>query len=591
VRRAGDERGAVLVLFAALMVAMLGMAAVVVDLGQQRSDRRAAQAVADVAALSGGKSLSAGSPGQACIDAVTYLNTNLRDLSPKITASNFCTQQPGNNVSATSCTVAGGIAQAKPATTVGRYAVTITYPVLDSDIADSHFTGAGKKDGTACQRMGVTVTVTDPATFGRVLGTSTLRTSRTAVVKMSNNRGDRIPALWLLDPYGCTALAISGGAQLTLGDANASPPIPGVATIDSDGTACSSNQTTLSSTGNGTYLDAVPLTGNTGDDTGLIALYALPDNATTCTGTACDPADVNGGRVAPQPQPALQRATRGPVDWMYNCKRGSNPLTPAYPTYHGITIQDCPSDYTTGPYIDQLTTAVGTSGQPVDASFARWQATKSCNVPTGIFVVSGNSWVDCTTLNLGNGANVTFNGNVVFDGTVALTNGSSLTFNNSASAPSGLPSACQATVSVTCLASSSQNAAFAYFRNGDLTNNGGALTLNHTFMYQKGGAIKDTAGAAPTWSPPAEGPFAGLSLWSEKSDAYTISGGGGLNLNGVFFTPEANPFKITGGGGVNQQHAQFISYHLVISGSGQLILAPDQSRPVMIPPTGGILIR
>jgi len=42
---------------------------------------------------------------------------------------------------------------------------------------------------------------------------------------------------------------------------------------------------------------------------------------------------------------------------------------------------------------------------------------------------------------------------------------------------------------------------------------------------------------------------------------------------------------------VNQQHAQFISYHLVISGSGQLILAPDQSRPVMIPPTGGILIR
>jgi hypothetical protein len=110
-------------------------------------------------------------------------------------------------------------------------------------------------------------------------------------------------------------------------------------------------------------------------------------------------------------------------------------------------------------------------------------------------------------------------------------------------------------------------------------------------VYQKGGAIKDTAGAAPTWTPPAEGPFAGLSLWSEKSDAYTISGGAGLNLNGVFFTPEANPFKITGGGGVNQQHAQFVSYHLVISGSGQLILAPDQHLPVIIPPTGGILIR
>jgi hypothetical protein len=544
--------------------------------------------VADLAALSAGKSLTANNPGQACTDAVTYLNTNLRDLSPKITAANFCTQQTGNNVAATACTVGGGVAQARPTTTVGRYTVTVIYPVLDSDIADSHFTGAGKKDGTACQRMGVTVGVTDPTTFGRVLGASTIHTSRTAVVKMSNSRGDRIPALWLLDPYGCTDLAISGGAQLTLGDASASPPIPGVATIDSDGTTCSSNQSTLSSTGSGTFLKAVPLTGF---DPGQIALYALPDGATTCSGTACDPADVGGGRVAPQPVPAGQRATRGPVDWMYNCKRGPNALTPAYPAYHGITIQDCPADYTTGPYIDQLTTAVGTSGQPVDTSFARWRATQNCNVPTGTFVVTGNSWVDCTTLNLGNGANVVFNGNVVFDGTVALTNGSSLTLNSSASEPSALPSACQAAVTTTCAASFSQTATWAYFRNGDLTNNGGALTLNHTVVYQKGGAIKDTAGAAPTWTPPAEGPFAGLSLWSEKSDAYTISGGAGLNLNGVFFTPEANPFKITGGGGVNQQHAQFVSYHLVISGSGQLILAPDQHLPVIIPPTGGILIR
>ncbi len=587
-RRAGDERGAVLVLFAALMVAMLGMAAVVVDLGQQRSDRRTAQAVADVAALSGGKSLSAGNPGQACIDAITYVDTNLRDLSPKITGSNFCTQQPGNSVAATACTVGGGIAQARPTTTVGRYTVTVTYPVLDSDIADSHFTGTGKKDGTACQRMGVSVGLTDPTTFGRVLGASTLHTSRTAVVKMSNSRGDRIPALWLLDPYGCTALSISGGSQLTLGDATASPPIPGVATIDSDGTACSSNQDTLSSSGSGTYLDAVPLTGT---DTGVIALYALPDNATTCTGTACNQSDVNAGRVAPQPVPALQRATRGPVDWMYNCKRGPNPLTPAYPAYHGVTIQDCPSDYTTGPYIDQLTTAVGASGQPVDSSFARWRATQNCNVPSGTFVVNGNAWVDCNTLNLGNGSNVVFNGNVVFDGAVAMTNGSSLTFNNGAGEPSALPSACQAAISTTCAAAFSQAATWAYFRNGDLANNGGALTLNHTAVYQKGGVIKDTAGAAPTWTPPAEGPFRGLSLWSEASAAYTINGGGGLNLSGVFFTPEANPFKITGGGGVNQQHAQFISYHLDISGSGQLNLAPDQSNSVMIPPTGGILIR
>jgi hypothetical protein len=362
-----------------------------------------------------------------------------------------------------------------------------------------------------------------------------------------------------------------------------------VATIDSDGTACSSNQDTLSSSGTGTYLDAVPLTGTDPTSVGVIALFALPDDATTCTGTACNPSDVSAGRVAPQPVPALQRATRGPVDWMYNCKRGPNALTPAYPAYHGITIDDCPADYTTGPYVDQLNAAVGTSGQPVDTSFARWSATNNCNVPTGTVVVSGNSWVDCSTLSVGSGTNLVFNGNVVFDGTVKMTGGS-IGFNTGNPA-SALPSACQSAVSTTCLASSSQNAAFAYFRNGDLAVTGGSLTFNHTVMYQKGGAVKDTGGAAPVWSPPTEGPFRGLSLWSETSTAYTINGGGGLSLSGVFFTPEANPFKITGGGGVNQQHAQFVSYHLVISGSGQLILAPDQHLPVIIPPTGGILIR
>src|SRR5205807_1152452 len=169
--RSREEQGFVLVLFALLMVALLGVAAVVVDLGQQRSSRRSAQAIADLAALGGGKSLSAGDPGQACVDAITYLNMNVQDLSPKITASTFCT--------------------------------------------------------------------------------STLQTSRTAIVKMTNSIGSRIPALWLLDPYGCTPLSISGGAQLTLGDASASPPIPGVATIDSDGTQCSQNQDTLMVGGSG----------------------------------------------------------------------------------------------------------------------------------------------------------------------------------------------------------------------------------------------------------------------------------------------------------------------------------------------------
>lgn len=586
-RRSKDERGMVLVLFAALMVALLGMSAIVVDLSQQRSSRRSAQSIADLAALGGGKSLSAGDPGQACFDVITYLNINVKDLSPKIDAAGFCTQ-PGHHVAFTNCNLTGGAVQAKPTETVGRYRVTVMYPVLDSDMTDARYTGKGKRDGSACQRMGVRVEITDNAYFGRVLGTSSLQVSRLAVVKMSNSRGSRIPALWLLDPYGCTALTISGGSQLTLGDTSVSPPIPGVATIDSDGTQCSQNQHTLSSTGSSTFINAIP---TTGINPGVISIYALPIDAETCVGTACDQADVNGGRISPQPVPAMERATRAPIDWRYNCKRGPNVFTPAYPPYHGVPMGDCPVDVNLPPFVDQFTAAVGTSGQPVSSSFAKWTDTKSCNVPTGLVEVHGNSWVNCNQLSIGAGTDLVFHGNVVFDGTVKMTGGS-IRFNPPNPLDmANLPTGCLMVVDVGCLGNHSENAAWAYFRNGDLNITGGAVRLDHTLVFQKGGAIKDTGGVAPVWSPPTEGPFKSLSLWSEAHTGYTVAGGGGLDLRGVFFTPEADPFKITGGGGVNQQHAQFVSYHLDLSGSGELKLAPDLEEYVAIPPKAGTLIR
>ena len=584
-RRSNDERGMVLVLFAAMMVALLGMSAIVVDLSQQRSSRRSAQVIADLAALGGGKSLSAGDPGQACVDAITYLNTNVKDLSPKINAVGFCTQ-PGNNVALTNCNVTGGAVQASPSTTVGRYAVTLAYPVLDEDMTDARYAGKGKRDGSPCQRMGVRVGIRDNTYFGRVFGASSLEVSRLAVVKMSNSRGSRIPALWLLDPYGCVSLSISGGARLTLGDTSVSPPIPGVATIDSDGTQCNQNQTTLDAGGTGTFLKAIP---TTGVNPGVISLYALPVDAETCVGNACDQADVNNGSISPQPVPALERATRAPIDWRYNCKRGPTVFTPAYPAYHGVPMHDCPVDINLPPFVDQFTAIVGTSGQPVNSSFTRWTDTKSCNNPSGQIVVSGNTWVDCNQLNIGAGTDIVFNGNVVFDGKVKMTGGS-LRFNPSNPA-SALPSACRLAVTVTCAASSSQGAAWGYFRNGDLDVTGGTIRMDHTLIFQRGGGIKQTAGVAPTWSPPSEGPFRALSLWSEAHTDFTITGGGGLSLTGVFFTPEANPFKLTGGGGVNQQHAQFIAYKLTLSGSGELKLAPDLEEYVAIPPKAGTLIR
>jgi len=565
----------VLILFAALLVALLGVAALLVDLGQQRVSRRDAQSIADMAALGGGKNLSRNNPGQACQDVITYFNANAPKLPSTISASSFCGQAAPVTVSSTECS--GGSGQALPSTTVGRYTVSLEYPVYDSEITDAHFTGAGTRDGTACDRMAFKVTVTNPTYFGRLFGAASTSTTRTAVVKKVST-GNMIPALWLLDPTGCVGLTATGGAQLVVGDTSNPDPsqwIPGLVTVDSDGSTCTGSQTTISSTGSGTSVSALPTTGT---NPGELSLFGLPPRATTCSGYACAQADVNSGRLSPQPTPVSERATRSPVDWRYNCKSAPGLLVYAYPTYHGLQIPDC--DGTSPPYIDQLKTAVGTAGAP-----AGFTTTTNC-APSGNVTFSGNTWVNCATFSVGNGTNATFTGNVVFQGDVKMTGGSI-----SVSPGSGVLSAtCLTGITAGCISTYSQNAAFAYQRAGDLSVTGGALNFTHTLLYQASGAVKDTGGAAPTWSPPLEGPFYKLSLWSEKSDAYTINGGGGLALAGVFFTPEANPFKITGGGGVSQQHAQFISFHLTVSGSGQLLMAPDP-QDVPIPPKRGLLIR
>lgn len=577
--RAGDETGAVLVLFAVLMTVMMGLAAIVVDLGLQRVTGREAQSIADMASLGGGKSLSNGNPAAACQDAITYLNTNARDLSPKITAAAFCSQG-GNNVATTNCSVSGGSAQAKPSTTVGRYTVTMVYPVLAGDITDQHYSGAGANDGaSACRRLGVKVAIRNVTTFGQIFGTSTLETSRMAVVKASTSGQKAVPALWLLDPFGCPALSVSGsGTSVIVG--TTIPLVPGLITIDSDGSGCGGSQTALDVPSG--LLRAIPANGS---DPGVISLFAT--GAASCSGHSCDPNDLAGtpARVSPQPVESSERATRAPVDWRFNCKS-------TYPTYHSITVDGCP--YTTPPYIDNLTSAVSNSvGAAPNGTFQAWSPTYSCN-PSGTITVAGNWWVNCpTNFSIGTGTNVTFSGgNVVFDGNIKMTGGS-LRF-NTANPSSSLPSACvPPTVStlVSCISSSSSGAAFVYMRNGEMNITGGALSLNHVFIYQRAGAVKDTGGGAPTWTPPSAGPFTGLSLWSGISDAFTINGGAGLQLAGVFFTPEANPFKITGGGGVTQQSAQFISYHLDLSGGGSLYMSPDLSTAVPIPAKAGVLIR
>src|SRR5207248_5238520 len=139
--------------------------------------------------------------------------------------------------------------------------------------------------------------------------------------------------------------------------------------------------------------------------------------------------------------------------------------------------------------------------------------------------------------------------------------------------------------------SSSANAAYMYMRNGDLGLGGGTIILNNTALYQANGAVKTNAGSPAIWHAPTEGPFNKLALWTEKSDVFTLNGGGTLDLQGTFFAPEADTFKLTGGGGSKLLNAQFIAYRLSISGGGTLNLVPSTTANLSKGVVKGALIR
>jgi hypothetical protein len=585
-----SERGAVLVLTALLLTTLLGVTAIVVDLGALRGQVRVDQSIADFAALAAGQGLAANDPALGCRTAIGYINDNAH-LSSAIDASSFC-----SGMESTLCS--GGSGYAQPSTTVGTYTVSVHYPVPDSEIVDSHVLGGARvSDGTPCQRIRVTIASQNNSFFGGIFSAGSVGGVRSATARPWPSGVQLTPALWLLDPVGCTSLAVTGGSHVTVGTTSA----PGVLTVDSNGSTCQSLQRTISASGAGTQLLATPTSGT---PKGVIQLFALPSWLTTCVDSgdgvhACDPADVSAGRLAPQPVPVSSRATRARVDDVFNCR---NPYPTSKADYHGITLVSTCDPTTTPPYIDNLIGAVGNSGLPqvvppgIGTTYQRWRASFSCN-PSGTVSVAGNWWVDCPAgLSVGNGSDVEFrDGNVVFDSGFSMTGGT-LRFNTS-NTRAALPAACSPpAVATPCTGYASPGAAFVYLRDGDINITGGVLTVNNAMVYVGTGYVKVNS-SPPTWVAPLEGPFAYLALWSDMSPTsnnrskFSLAGGTGVRLQGVFFTPEAAPFSLAGGGTWGQVNAQFISFQLAVSGGGSLTMAPDPQRSVKTPTLAGRLIR
>lgn len=573
------ERGAILVLFTLLVTATMIFAAFAVDLTSQRVNHRTQQTTADQAAAAAAARLNWGDVQGACQNAFTYLRNNTPDL-PQSTVD--CSPL-GTTATCDNTNPAPHEATFSPST--APYTIRLRYPIPDAEIADSHFS-TGADDGAPCQRLRVSIAKQATTYFSRVIGVQTLSAQGSTVVRQTGG-SQVVPALWVLDPFACPAVNVQGGSQITVGS-TLPTVIPGVITVDSDGSGCTGSQKTVTVGGTGSFLHGVP---TSGQQQGVIDLYAMPPGQTTCTNSgagqfACDPASVASGALSPQPGPLNQRVTRAPVDWRYNCKA-------TYPAFHGIAETGCPDAGTRQAYVDALRAAVGTtSGGSVPAGFQRWTSSFSCNVPAIVpIVVTGNWYVDCPAgLKIGTGVTLTFaSGNVILDGDLAMTGGT-LIVNGVTNLNSTVGSACQTTV---CAGASSVQAAYMFLRGaGNLNITGGTPVFNNVFVYANGGYTKVAGGTPPVWSAPAEGPFSGLSLWAElSSNKFQVNGGATMSLSGTFFAPEAVPFTFSGGAPTSQQHAQFISYDLSISGGALLSMAPDPTSEISIPSSLPLLIR
>lgn len=579
-RISASESGASIVILAFVLVLLLGVAALAVDLAAVRVDIRSDRLATDAAATAGAASINPFAGNQAdvaCNVAWDYLLLNLDDEGTTLSP-------PDCTMFASSCDPA---VSREATASAGPYSFIITHPVPDGDPALGGQAIDNVIDGVACQRLGVSVARTREYTFARVLGFNSSAPEVTSVARIGAGVGSgEVVPLLVLEPIACDALFTSGQGKLTV--SYLPPDSPGFIVVDSDGSKssnpnrCGSNSWTIDSKGtqNG-WIRAIPtpsgipsaiLSYALSGESGAVPAHSYDPNDLT---SPVDPADITDPsepaeshfRLYPKPVGVTRRITRAPIDWRYNCKA----IYPGYPIDLGdvsagsIPIDPCPDP--SAPFIDQLVSNYGGSGNP--GFVHRWTDFYPCDVNNGSWAnpsidVTGNWWVDCTALVVNNDKNVTFSGgNVVFDGDIDLRSSASLIVNQSPST----------------------NDRIVYVRDGDLLKGAqSSIELRQTFVYLENGLLDMVGGAGGLiWTAPISGQFEDLALWSEAPDPHQIGGQAGNTLTGTFFTPLADPFSITGQGGQFQTDAQFLTRRLEIKGQGEIRMHPDPDRQTLIP--------
>lgn len=592
-----DESGAYAAMFVVVLTIFVGVSALAVDIGSMAFDRRATKAVADMAATAGALALEptqGGNPAAGCATAWAYV---LQNLPGKPAA----TQTPCTGVVATSaCSPGNPISP--PAGRAGPYHVKIQIGVPDASPANPGYMGGylsqpGQPliDGAECQRLVVDIWRDTRFLFAGWFGNDNTQIGAFSVARTSAEEIDNdLAALNVLDPHQCKAIQTNGGGQVKVSPyivPGSSPPVwaPGIISVASDGTdsgTCGSapRYAIASSGSTGNLIESLP--SPTGVPGVIISHAALVNMPFAFDPSHCPP---SGSTLRPCPTGG-NRATRAPVDHQYDCRS-------TYPNYLGITIQSCPHTATRPAYMSQVFglyrwgtgTGIGTLQDYNKWYEDQFPGEKGKLDPCSVDkkpppVPAGNWYVDCPFKNDGNpGLEIKSSGELVFEGgTIVFAGGVTaqgpLTIGNTTS---------DSLVFIRDSAPSNRNIPFE-----SVTASNATLVLRRTVVVVERGYVNVGGGGAVTWTPPEEGNFKALALWSEGPAPHTFGGQGAMNLTGVYFIPYANPTTMTGGSSyVSPQAAQFWTRRLWVTGGASLTMQPDPEDSILSPIQGVLLIR
>lgn len=602
-RRPAGEDGVYAILYGILLLSILGVAALVVDLGALRESRRDTRRAADAAAIYGARDLDVVSgvinPFQACTDAWGYLASN---LDVPVPASTGCSTFPS---SSSVCPTVKSTATA----TSGDYTVTITWPVLDTDplmtkpnVRPGNVTQAVDTsiDGSnACARIGVTVAQVNSPAFAGVFGTGDVTTTTSSVARSASKPGGEgvFAALNVLEQNDCDAVVTTGQGFIEVQptvDTSVTPPkiLPGIVAIESAGkTNCGSNNPyvlDVAKNSSGSYVRADGTV--VGDGKGTIEMWALQPSANP---TQAYQASIAGTLLKPTPTTMAERFGDSPVRLLYDASPSY--ISQLKAAFGGSGV---PTAYAASQYTGGFSTLPG-------AAMPTFPANCKVGNGTSLLVPAGNWFVNCDTL--------TVQGNLVFaGGNVVLKGNLDVSGCFGVNVPLLLPGC--PVIASGVLATPPLKEGLFYLRGS--TNLGscttpclskssqGTIVLARTATYLAGnGQVSVTGGGSGKlyWTNPLPDTstcdstcqkqrFGKISLWTESTNDQNLGGQSDLVIRGVMFMPKAK-FFFKGGTSINQTSAQYWAKKMDISGQSGLRMAPDPNSSVPRPELGTVLIR